>query len=140
MGNSIVAHTKWNCVCHIVFIPKYRRKTLYGTVREEMRAIIKKLCEHKQIEIVAGSVGKDHVRICVKIPPKISVSSFMGYLKGKSALMIFDLHPEPRHGNRHFWARGYCVDTVGRNEEQIRKYIKEQEDADQTEDKANQPL
>jgi putative transposase len=99
-----------------------------------MREILKTLCEYKQVEILEGAVNSDHVHMCVKIPPKMSVSEFMGYLKGKSALMIFDLHPEMKQGSRHFWARGYYVDTVGRNEEQIRKYIKKQEKADQIED------
>ena len=134
MGNPIVSHTKWNCIYHIVFIPKYRRKVLYGKVRKEVHEAIQKLCEYKQIEILEGAVSKDHVHICVKIPPKMSVSTFMGYLKGKSALMIFDLHPEMKQGNRHFWARGYYVDTVGRNEEQIRKYIQDQSESDRIED------
>jgi putative transposase len=99
-----------------------------------MREIIRTLCEYKHIEILEGSVASDHVHLCVKIPPKMSVSEFMGYLKGKSALMIFDKHPDMKYGNRHYWARGYYVDTVGRNEEQIRKYIKTQEKADQLED------
>jgi putative transposase len=134
MGNNSLAHTKWNCIYHIVFIPKYRRKVLYGQVRRDVHSILRELCGHKQVEILEGSVGKDHVHLCVKIPPKMSVATFMGYLKGKSALMVFDRHPAMKQGNRHFWARGYYVDTVGRNEEQIRKYIKMQEDADRRED------
>ena len=112
MGSQTIAHTKWNCIYHIVFIPKYRRKALYGQMRVDMREILKKLCEYKQIEILEGSVKADHVHMCVKIPPKMSVSEFMGYLKGKSALMIFDRHPNMKQGNRHFWARGYYVDTA----------------------------
>jgi putative transposase len=134
MGNNSLAHTKWNCIYHIVFIPKYRRKVLYGQVRRDVHEIVRELCGHKQVEILEGSVGKDHVHLCVKIPPKMSVSTFMGYLKGKSALMVFDRHPAMKQGNRHFWARGYYVDTVGRNEEQIRKYIKTQEEADRREE------
>jgi len=107
---------------------------MYGKVRREMHEIIRKLCDYKQIEILEGAVSVDHVHICVKIPPKMSVATFMGYLKGKSALMVFDLHPEMKQGSRHFWARGYYVDTVGRNEEQIRKYIKDQEESDRIED------
>ncbi len=133
MGNTIVSHTKWNCIYHIVFIPKYRRKVLYGKVRRDVHEIIRKLCEYKQIEILEGAVAIDHVHLCVKIPPKMSVAEFMGYLKGKSALMVFDLYPEMKQGNRHFWARGYYVDTVGRNEEQIRKYVQDQEEIDQKE-------
>jgi len=114
-----------------VFIPKYRRKVMYGEVKEDVREIIKKLCEYKGVTILEGSVCVDHVHVCVKIPPKISVSEFMGYLKGKSALMIFDRHPEFKtKGNRHFWAKGYYVDTVGRNEEEIKKYIKNQSEQD----------
>ena len=135
MDNKSLSHTKWNCIYHIVFIPKYRRKVMYGKVRQDMREIIVKLCEYKQVEIVEGSVSSDHVHLCVKIPPKLSVSEFMGYLKGKSALMIFDRNPEyKKKGDRHFWARGYYVDTVGRNEEQIRNYIKAQESEDKKDD------
>jgi len=135
MDNSSLSHTKWNCTYHVVFIPKYRRKVMYGELRKDIREIIKKLCEYKGVEIVEGSVCVDHIHLCVKIPPKLSVSEFMGYLKGKSALMIFDRHPEFRQkGNRHFWAKGYYVNTVGRNEEEIKKYIKNQVEADQIED------
>ena len=134
MDSNSLAHTKWNCIYHIVFIPKYRRKVLYGQVRRDVHGILRGLCGHKQVEMLEGSVGKDHVHLCVKIPPKMGVATFMGYLKGKGALMVFDRHPAMKQGNRHFWARGYYVDTVGRNEEQIRKYIKTQEDADRRED------
>ena len=136
MDAKDLAHTKWNCVCHIVLIPKYRRKVMYGTVRTDIREIIRTLCGYKEVEILAGSISRDHVHLCVRIPPKMSVSEFMGYLKGKSALMIFDKHPEykQKQGGRHFWAKGYYVDTVGRNEEQIRAYIKKQTEADMQED------
>ena len=136
MDNNSLAHTKWNCIYHIVFIPKYRRKVMYGEVRKDVREVIKTLCGYKDIEILEGNVSKDHVHLCVKIPPKIAISEFMGYLKGKSALMIFDKHPEykQKQSSRHFWARGYYVDTVGRNEEQIRAYIKNQSDTDKRED------
>ncbi len=135
MDSQSLSHTKWNCIYHIVFIPKYRRKVMYGELRNDIRAIIRQLCEYKGVRIVQGSVSKDHIHLCVKIPPKMSVSYFMGYLKGKSALMIFDKHPEYRKkdGNRHFWAEGYYVDTVGRNEEQIKNYIKEQDESDKIE-------
>jgi putative transposase len=137
MNNLSLSHTKWDCTYHIVFIPKYRRKIMYGRIKQDIREIIKKLCEYKRIKIVAGSVCVDHIHLCVKIPPKLSVSEFMGYLKGKSALMIFDKHPEYRRkGNRNFWARGYYVNTVGRNEAEIRKYIRDQVEADQLEDKS----
>ena len=139
--NSL-SHTRWNCIYHIVFIPKYRRKVMYGELRNGIREIIRQLCGYKGVEIVSGSVSSDHIHLCVKIPPKISVSYFMGYLKGKSALMIFDRYPEykKRGSDRHFWATGYYVDTVGRNEEQILKYIREQEDADRIIDNLNAPL
>ena len=134
MDNSSLSHTKWDCIYHVVFIPKYRRKVMYGELRSDIREIIKKLCEYKEVAIVEGSMCVDHIHLCVKIPPKLSVSEFMGYLKGKSALMIFDRHPEFRQkGNRHFWAKGYYVNTVGRNEEEIKKYIKNQVEADQIE-------
>jgi len=105
---------------------------MYGELRNDIREIVKQLCGYKGVEIVEGSVSRDHIHLCIKIPPKMSVSYFMGYLKGKSALMIFDKHPEykKKGGGRHFWATGYFVDTVGRNEEQIRRYIKEQEESD----------
>ena len=135
MDKHTLAHTKWNCMYHIVFIPKYRRKKIYGEVKKDVREVLRKLCEYKGVEIVEGTVCSDHVHMCLKIPPKYSVSEFMGFLKGKSALMIFDRHPEfKKHGDRHFWARGYYVDTVGRNEEQIRSYIKGQEETDKLED------
>lgn len=135
MDNDSLAHTKWNCIYHIVFIPKYRRKAMYGEKKEAIREIIKKLCDYKHVKILEGAVCIDHVHLCVKIPPKISVSDFMGYLKGKSALMIFDRFPEyKRTGNRHFWARGYYADTVGRNEAEIRKYIVDQTENDKLED------
>jgi putative transposase len=109
---------------------------MYGQLRHDIKEIIKKLCEYKKVEIVEGSVCADHIHLCVKIPPKLSISEFMGYLKGKSALMIFDRHPEYRRkGNRHFWAKGYYVNTVGKNEEEIRKYIKNQSEIDQLEDR-----
>jgi putative transposase len=106
MDNTSLAHTKWNCIYHIVFIPKYRRKALHGQVKKEIREILKKLCDYEKVEILNGAVCSDHVHICLKIPPKTSVAKFVGYLKGKSALMIFDKYPQQRKGDRHFWARG----------------------------------
>ena len=132
MNSSSLSHTKWKCQYHIVFIPKYRRKALFGKLKEDIREIIKKLCEYKRIEIIEGAICKDHVHICVCIPPKLSVADFMGYLKGKSALMIFDKHPElVTKWNRSFWARGYYVLTIGNlTEEAIKKYIQEQKEED----------
>ena len=136
MDNNSLAHTKWNCIYHIVFIPKYRRKVMYGKVKRDVHEVIKTLCAYKKVEILEGSVSVDHVHLCLKIPPKLAVSEFMGYLKGKSALMLFDKNPDfkERKGGRHFWARGYYVDTVGRNEEQIRQYIQKQTEVDKQED------
>ena len=123
-------------VKHIVFIPKYRKKVMYGRVREDVREILRTLCNYKKVEIIEGAVCSDHVHICVSIPPKLSVSEFVGYLKGKSALMIHDKHPElTNKWNREFWARGYYVTTIGNiNEETIKKYIAEQEEETKRED------
>ena len=120
------------CKYHIVFIPKYRRKAIYGQYREDLREIIRNLCRYKGIEIIEGHMMPDHVHLLLSIPPKYSVSEIMGYLKGKSALMIFDKHAnlKYKYGNRHFWAEGYYVSTVGLNETTIRKYIQDQEKHD----------
>ena len=137
MDNLSIAHTRWNCTYHIVFIPKYRRKIMYGELKRELAEILKKLCEMKQVRLIEGKVCVNHVHMYVAIPPKMSVSEFMSYLKGKSSLMIFDRHPEyrVRGGNRHFWARGYYVATVGNvNEETIIEYIKNQEEMDKMEE------
>jgi len=138
MDDCSLTHSKWKCQYHIVFIPKYRRKTMYGQVREDVREILKTLCGYKKVEIIKGAVSSDHVHLCVSIPPKLSISDFVGYNKGKSALMIFDKHPQMGSKfNRHFWARGYYVATVGNiTEEAIKKYIQEQEDEDRKEDRA----
>ena len=130
MDSHSLSHTKWECQYHIVFIPKYRRKVLYGKVKADVREIIRTLCKYKKVEIIEGAVCKDHVHLCLSIPPKISISECMGYLKGKSALMIFDRHPElGEKWNREFWARGYYVSTIGNvNEETVKKYIREQEE------------
>jgi len=138
MDDSSLSHSKWNCQYHIVFIPKYRRRTMYGKVREDVREILRKLCEYKKVEIIEGGVSIDHVHLLLSIPPKLSVSDFMGYLKGKSALMIFDKHPEMgTKWNREFWARGYYVTTIGyANEETIKNYIKLQQEETYKEDRA----
>ena len=134
---NALAHTKWMCKYHIVFTPKYRRKMIYNQYREDVREIIKQLCSYKGVEILGGNVMSDHVHILVSIPPKMSVSSFMGYLKGKSALMMFERHANLKYkfGNRHFWAEGYYVSTVGLNEATVRKYVREQEKHDMAVDK-----
>ena len=133
MDNKSIQHTRWNCTYHIVFIPKYRRKIMYGQVKKDVADILKKLCEMKQVELIEGKVCKDHVHMYLAIPPKYSVSEVMSYIKGKSALMLFDRHPEfkSRNGDRHFWARGYYVSTVGNvNEETVMQYIRNQEEYD----------
>ena len=136
MDSKSISHTKWKCQYHIVFIPKYRKKQLYGRLKEDVREVISVLCKYKDVEIVEGAVCPDHVHLCVCIPPKLSVSQFMGYLKGKSALMIFDKHPElGSKFNKSFWARGYYVATVGNiTEDAIKKYIQEQSEESQKED------
>ena len=132
MDNSSLAHSKWNCKYHIVFAPKYRRQIIYGKIKSDIGVILRKLCEQKGVEIIEGHLMPDHVHILVSIPPRISVSSFMEYLKDKSALMLFDKHANLKYkfGNRHFWAVGYYVSTVGLNETTIKKYIQEQEKHD----------
>lgn len=130
-ANSL-SRTKWLCKYHIVFTPKYRRKIIYNQYRDSLKEIIRLLCQYKGVEIIEGHMMSDHVHLLVSIPPKISVSNFMGYLKGKSALMMFDKHANLKYkfGNRHFWAEGYYVSTVGLNEETIKKYIQEQDKHD----------
>ncbi len=137
MDSSSLAHCKWECQYHIVFIPKYRRKKLYGMVKDDVREIIRTLCGYKKVEIIAGAVCADHVHLCVSIPPKLSISDFVGYLKGKSALMIFDKHPElGSKWDRSFWARGYYVSTVGNvNEETVKEYIRRQTEESMIEEK-----
>ena len=128
MDNSSLAHSKWNCKYHIVFAPKYRRQVIYGKIKADSGRILRELCEHKKVEIIEANACKDHIHMLVSIPPKLSVSQFMGYLKGKSSLMIFDRHAnlKYRYGNRQFWCKGYYVDTVGRNKKVIEEYIKNQ--------------
>ena len=133
MDDNSLAHTQWNCKYHIVFAPKFRRQIIYGRLRASIGKILRELCERKHVEIVEANACPDHIHMLVKIPPKISVSEFMGYLKGKSSLMIFDQHAnlKYKYGNRHFWCRGYYVDTVGGNEKVIQEYIKRQLEEDQ---------
>lgn len=128
MDKSSLAHTKWNCKYHIVFAPKYRRQVIYGKLKREIGKIIRELCERKGVEILEAEACVDHIHMLVSIPPKLSVSEFMGYLKGKSSLMIFDrfANLKYRYGNRQFWCRSYYVDTVGRNKKVIAEYIRNQ--------------
>ena len=132
MDNKSLSHTRWKCQYHIVFIPKYRKKVLYGKVREDVREIISILCKYKSVEIIAGAVCIDHVHLSVAIPPKLSVSDFMGYLKGKSSLMPYEQFGDLKfkYRNREFWCRGYYVDTVGKNTAKIQDYIKHQLEED----------
>ena len=128
MDKETLAHTKWNCKYHIVFAPKFRRQIVYGRIRTEIGKIVRSLCERKGIEIIEAELCKDHIHMLIAIPPKYSVSQVMGYLKGKSSLMIFDrfAHMKYKYGSRRFWCRGYYVDTVGRNQKRIEEYIRNQ--------------
>ena len=134
--NYDLAHTKWMCKYHIVFTPKYRRKVIYNQLKTDIRDILKQLCSYKGVEIIEGHLMPDHIHMLVSIPPKMSVSSFMGYLKGKSALMIFDRHANMKYkyGNRKFWAKGYYCVTVGHNEEAVKNYIRNQLQEDKLSD------
>lgn len=126
--NKSLSHSKWNCKYHIVFAPKYRRMMIYGQIKVDIGKILRKLCEQKGVEIHEAECCPDHIHMLVSIPPSLSVSQFMGHLKGKSSLMIFDRHAnlKYKYGNRHFWSRGYYVDTVGKNKKAIEEYIRNQ--------------
>jgi len=132
MDNSSLAHTKWNCKYHIVFAPKYRRQVIYGKLKGEIGKILRELCARKEVEIIEAEACPDHIHMLVSVPPKYSISEIMGYLKGKSSLMIFDkfANMKYRYGNRQFWCRGYYVDTVGRNKKVIEEYIRNQLEED----------
>ena len=127
MDKNSLAHTKWNCKYHIVFAPKYRRKVIYGTIKVDIGKILRKLCEQKGVEIIESNLCPDHVHMLVSIPPKISISSFVGYLKGKSSLMIFDRHANMkyRYGNRKFWCKGYTGRYRGKEQESHSRIHKE---------------
>ncbi len=128
LDTESLSHTRWNCKYHIVFAPKYRRQVIYGKIKKDIGIMLRKLCEYKQVEILEAEACKDHIHMLVSIPPKYSVSQIMGYLKGKSSLMIFEKYANMKYkyGNRHFWCRGYYVDTVGRNKKAIEQYIRNQ--------------
>ena len=123
-----LSHSKWRCHYHIVFAPKYRRQVIYGKIKTDIGKILRKLCAQRGVEIIEAELCPDHIHMLVSIPPNLSVAAFVGYLKGKSALMIFDRHAnlKYKYGNRHFWCRGYYVDTVGRNKKAIEEYIRNQ--------------
>ena len=129
-------HTTWRCQYHVVFAPKYRRMVIYREIRADIGKILRQLCQQKGVEIIEAEACPDHIHMLLSIPPKYSVSQIMGFLKGKSSLMIFDRHAnlKYKYGNRHFWARGYFADTVGRNKKQIQEYIKNQLQEDQIAD------
>ena len=128
MDNNSLSHTTWNCKYHIVFAPKYRRKIIFGELKQDIANILSMLCKRKEVHIIEAEICLDHVHMLVEIPPKMSVSDFVGYLKGKSTLMIFERHAnlKYKYGNRHFWCRGYYVDTVGKNAKKIEEYIRNQ--------------
>ena len=123
-----LSHSKWRCKYHIVFAPKYRRQVIYGKIKADVGKILRELSERKGVEIVAAECCPDHIHMLVSIPPHLSVAQYMGYLKSKSSLMIFDRHAnlKYKYGNRHFWCRGYYVDTVGKNEKKIAEYVRNQ--------------
>ena len=129
-------HTTWRCQYHVVFAPKYRRLEIYGAIKADIGKILRQLCQQKGVEIIEAEACPDHIHMLISIPPKYSVSQIMGFLKGKSSLMIFDRHAniKYKYGNRHFWARGYYVDTVGRNKKQVQEYIRTQLQEDQIAD------
>ena len=128
MDKNSLSHTTWNCKYHIVFAPKFRRQVIYGRIKVDIGKILRDLCTRKGIEIIEAELMPDHIHMLVKIPPKFSVSEIMGYLKGKSSLIIFDRHAnlKYKYGNRHFWCRGYFVDTTGKNTKKIAEYIRNQ--------------
>ena len=136
-----LAHTRWNCKYHIVFAPKYRRQAIYGQIRADIGSILRKLCEYKGVEIIEAETCPDHIHMLIEIPPKIAVASFMGYLKGKSSLMLYEKFPELKYKyrNRAFWCKRYYVDTVGKNTGRIAEYIKHQLDEDKLGDQLSIP-
>ena len=139
MDKNSLAHTRWECKYHIVFAPKFRRQEIYGKLKADIGTILRELCERKGIEIIQAELCPDHIHMLIRIPPKYSVSEIMGYLKGKSSLIIFDRHAnlKYKYGNRHFWCRGYYVDTVGKYETAIKDYIRNQLQEDIANDQIN---
>ena len=136
LDTNSLAHTQWECKYHIVFAPKYRRQIIYGKIKQDIGQMIRKLCEYKGVEIIEAEACKDHIHMLVSIPPKYSVAQFMGYLKGKSSLMIFEKYAnlKYKYGNRHFWCRVYYVSTVGKNKKAIAEYIRNQLQEDYADD------
>ena len=136
LDTNSIAHTKWECKYHIVFAPKYRRQIIYGKIKMDLGQMLRKLCEYKGIEIIEAEACKDHIHMLISIPPKYSVAQIMGYLKGKSSLLIFEKYAnlKYKYGNRHFWCRGYYVSTVGANRKAIQEYIRNQLQEDYTDE------
>ena len=136
LDTNSLAHTKWECKYHIVFAPKYRRQIIYGKIKMDIGQMLRKLCEYKGVEIIEAEACKDHIHMLISIPPKYSVAQIMGYLKGKSSLMIFEKYAnlKYKYGNRHFWCRGNYVSTVGANRKAIQEYIRNQLQEDYTDD------
>ena len=136
LDTSSLAHTKWECKYHIIFAPKYRRQIIYGKIKQDIGQMLRKLCEYKGVEIIEAEACKDHIHMLVSIPPKYSIAQIMGYLKGKSSLMIFEKYANMKYkyGNRHFWCRGYYVTTVGKNKKAIAQYIRNQLQEDYADD------
>ena len=133
--NSL-AHTTWECKYHIVFAPKFRRKVIYGKLKQEIGLILRELCRRKDVEIIEAEACIDHIHMYISVPPKLSISSFLGYLKGKSTLIIFERHAnlKYKYGNRTFWCRGYYVSTVGNNKTAVSRYVANQLREDMTSD------
>lgn len=138
MKNSL-SHTVWECKYHVVWVPKRRRKVIYGKLRTELRTILQKLCKYKGIEVIEGTLCADHVHMCLAIPPKYAVSTIVGYLKGKSAMIMFEKYSRVKRNfkGHSFWARGYYVNTVGLDEAKVRKYIKDQDTNEMVDDRWN---
>ena len=136
LDTDSLAHTKWECKYHVVFAPKYRRKIIYGKIKEDVGRMLRKLCEYKGVEILEAEACPDHIHMLLSIPPKYSASQIMGYLKGKSSLMIYEKYANMKYkyGNRHFWCRGYYVSTVGQNKKAIAQYIRNQLQEDYADD------
>ena len=136
LDTDSLAHTQWNCKYHIVFAPKYRRQVIYGKIKADIGKMLRKLCEYKEIEIIEAEACPDHIHMLISVPPKYSISQIMGYLKGKSSLMIFEKYAnlKYKYGNRHFWCRGFYVDTLGRNKKAIQQYIRKQLQEDHEEE------
>ena len=136
MDESSLSHTRWKCQYHVIIVPKYRRKVVYGKLRKDIGEILRRLCDYKHVEIIEAHAMPDHIHMLLSIPPSLCVLEFMGYLKGKSTLMIFERHAnlKYKYGRRTFWAKGYYVSTVGINKATIQKYIREQENEDMVSD------